>query len=507
MLEQIRLPAIAHLRQLHFVVLLSISKDRVFVHDPAIGPVIYRRKHFDQLSSNHLIECRDFKSKRVQKLARPKKNGLRNQRISLFILETAKQLLLVGLLLAVSTFLFLALNQVGEFSMIKSGLGLAFLGLLVLLIRVQSSTLQARVKTLHQREFLQGCLRVFSRGRDLIGFRGRPERDVANHVKRVLEIDVPRNGQLPTVIASIAVAPLILMFLSWKIAVAWISLISVSFLFTLLGRVHKCELSVRQTSGRYTRLFAGHPIFGHVSTSEFCGEVAKWSVILVAGLGVLLGTVQPPSLVFWVLFAMQSGPTNFRLVGQLLPICEQKRGLPDLIGTVVENRIQAARKKRDIRVTESDAKIIIEEYSDLISPLQRPDLTSLEQRLVIASAVEAMVSDLSHANNDILHKIRVFGPGQEATSVDLEFCRDLVANKNVAVREEKNDVPSVIGADIQQHVARALIVCEAKDFPVFWDVHSRIEIADLAEQVLQTELSFVGHLTFDKFTIVRRAVA
>lgn len=47
--EDVPLPAIAHWRQRHFVVVYRIKGDRVYVADPAIGKVVYSREEFEKL--------------------------------------------------------------------------------------------------------------------------------------------------------------------------------------------------------------------------------------------------------------------------------------------------------------------------------------------------------------------------------------------------------------------------------------------------------------------------
>lgn len=507
MLQNIKLPAILHLRQLHFVVLLQVSRDLVFVHDPAIGPVIYSRDDFDELSSKHLVEFPGAKRTRPRG-AKPKKQAwLRSQQTALFVLELAKRLLGIGLLLAVSTFLFLVLNQVGDFSLLKSGLGLGVLGLFFMALRLQSARVQMEASATQQKSYFLRILKTLSRGRDFVGFRGRPESDVAKSVRKAVQMDLPRYAQLPTTIASIIVAPLILVFLGWEMVLIWCGLICFAFVFAQLGGLYKCRVSVRGTSGRYTRLFASHPVFGTVSASEICGELAKWAVILIAGLGVLWGEVQAPSLVFWVLFAMQSAATDFRLVAQFSTMFGAPRVVPDLIGTIVESRNPRDGEVMQPQVTHADGITVVDGISPLTRVLQQPDLTVLEQRRVMAKVVKEIAPALGDMDAATVNNVMIFGPGHEATSVDFEFCNDLAANRNDLDHRTKESLPAIVGEDVQRHVERALLMCGTSDFPIFWDVHSRIAISELADQVSTTQLQAVGHLTLKKFTFVKRVDA
>jgi len=200
--DEIKGQVILHMRQMHYVVLLKASKTGVLVFDPSLGPVHYPPDDFAALYSGNLLQCKRPRKGMagaatgagVPALNRPmpqppRATGSRGpEPVALFIIGVASRLMECALILCLVTVLFLVLNR-ASFPSLLLAFGVIILsGLLLMLSRQIRFEGEDRWIRARQSRLWRSILRTSVRGRDLHGFRGGIERDVAGAESRLSTI-------------------------------------------------------------------------------------------------------------------------------------------------------------------------------------------------------------------------------------------------------------------------------------------------------------------------------
>jgi len=512
---EIKGQVILHMRQMHYVVLLRASKAGILVFDPSLGPVHYPIADFAALYSGYLLQVkRQRRSKRsaalpAKRLIAPTprtKTRAGAHSASLFIIGVAMRLMECALLLCLVSVLFLVLNRASFPSLLASFAVIIVAGLLLLLtrqIRFESEDRLARGK---QSRLWRSILRTSFRGRDLHGFRGRMERDVASTVRRGLAITIPQRAQVPATLGAFAIMPVMLSLLSPWLGLAHVGYYGLVLIVAQLDGIQVCRRSVKGKIGRYSKLTQGRDLINGGAAPELIGEVAKWTVIGVAGYSVLTGTLPAVALMFWILTAMQIVPIDFRRANLLTPGFGDRDPIPGLTGTEVELRRQKVIGPVELTVTREQNQMRIDGLAPLTMTLQQPDLTVREQRLIMADVVAHTIRNLPEEDRVAIGPIRIFGPGQGALQAEFEHLiitreQQLPKSKLPVVRNGRKTMDSTLS----DPVLRDLISCEPGDFPVFWDVRSRMEISDLESRASTANCTLVGHLTMGRLTLIAKA--
>jgi predicted double-glycine peptidase len=504
--------AILHMTQQHYVVLLRAYRGGVLVFDPSVGPVFYPMQDFESLYSGYLLQVGGHTAA-AQLAAHPAPGGAVGGRqtrgvepVSLFIIGFATRLLECAILLCLVAVLYLVLNRAG-FSSLLTAFGLiAVCGALLLLAHQVRFDGEDGWTRRRQTGFWRGLIRTSVRGRDLSGFRGRDEREVASSLRKGLSVAIPQRSQVPATLGAFCAMPALLMFLSPVLAVVHTLLFGFVLIVVQLDRVKVCRRSVRPGIGRYSKLSLGHDVINAVSGPDLIGEAAKWTVIGVAGFSVLLSNLPPVALMFWILAAMQIVPTDFRRAMALAPGLAAREPLSDLTASQVPLRTQRIVGPIDLSVQHADGLMRIDGITPLTQSLMQPDLTVREQRLIMADIVRHTVENLP-ASEPIprIGPIRIFGPGQNASQVDFEqlmIAREARADANLPARVNTRKILDQSAEDL---VLRDLHSCEPGDFPVFWDFRERLPVAELQARLRRLGLPCAGHLTMKRLTVVEAA--
>ncbi len=506
---------ILHMRQMHYVVLLRVSKAGIFVFDPSLGPVHYPIADFEALYSGYLLQVKRLgwskragavPSQRMQAPVPRAKDKLSAQPAALFIIGVAMRLMECALLLCLVAVLFLVLNRASFPSLLASFAVIVVAGLLLLLtrqIRFEGEDRWARGK---QSRLWRSILRTSFRGRDLHGFRGRMERDVASTVRRGLAITIPQRSQVPATLGAFAIMPVMLCLLSPWLGLAHAGYYALVLIVAQLDGIQVCRRSVKGKIGRYSKLTQGRDLINGGAAPELIGEVAKWTVIGVAGYAVLTGTLPAVALMFWILTAMQIVPIDFRRANLLTPGFGAHDPMPGLTGTEVELRRQKVIGPVELSVTRERNQMRIDGLAPLTMTLQQPDLTVREQRLIMADVVAHTIRNLPEEDRVAIGTIRIFGPGQGALQAEFEHL--IISREH---KQPKGNLPVVrdgrktMDSTLSDPVLRDLISCEPGDFPVFWDVRSRMAISDLEARADTANCALVGHLTMSRLTLIAKA--
>lgn len=511
-LAEIKGQVILHLNQQHYVVLLHVGKTGVLVFDPSVGPVFYPPADFAVLYSGHLLQViqpgRKSGGASVPALVDPKRPPPRGGKrrgiepFALFLLGAASRLLLVAMLLCVVSMLFLVLNRASFPSLLMSfGIIVACGGLLLLTRQVQFEGEDGWIRK-KQSRLWRSILRTAIRGRDLHGFRGRFEKDVASTVRRGIGITIPQRSQVPATLGAFIVMPSMLCILSPVLGALHVTLYGLVLIVTQLDSIQVCRRSVRKGIGRYSKLTQGKDLISAGAAPELIGEIAKWTVIGFAGFTVLIGALPPVALMFWILAAMQVIPLDFKRAVVLAPVIGAQDPVPGLTGHEVELRHQRLIGPVDLTVSRTDRQIRIDGIASLTMTLQQPDLTVREQRLIQADVVAHAIKNLPEEHRFRFGPIRIFGPGQDASQADFEHL--MIAKES----RPSNNLPVVrdgrktMDQGMQDPMLRDLHSCEPGDFPVFWDARSRIVLSDLQDRADAAGCMRVGHLTMTRLTVI-----
>lgn len=506
---------ILHMRQMHYVVLLQATKAGALVFDPSLGPVYYPSADFAALYSGHLLQIKPAPKRqgvsnvpaKQQPMPHPPREAAKKrlEPLGLFIIGMATRLLECALLLSVVAVLFLVLNRASFPSLLQAFGIITVAGIALMLARHirfdgEDSWVRAR-----QSRLWRSILRTSMRGRDLHGFRGRAEREVSTSVRRSLGVTLQQRSEVPATLGSFAVMPLILCLLSPLLGVAHLVYYLTVLAVTHLDGIKVCRSSVRGKYGRYSKLTQGRALINVATASELIGELAKWSVIGVAGYTVLIGVLPPVALMFWILTAMQIVPLDFKRAVLLTPMNGAKTPVSGLTGTEVPLRQQRIIGPVDLAVTREPDLILIDGISPLTMTLQQPDLTVREQRLIMADVVAHTLRNLPQEHQIDVGPIRIFGPGQDANQAEYEYL--MIARES---RSKIKDLPALRArgktedGGMPDRVLRNLISCEPGDFPVFWDLRSTLALSDLQARAEIAGCAKVGHLTMGRLTVIER---
>lgn len=502
---------ILHMRQLHYVVLLRASGRGVLVFDPAMGPVFYPAADFASLYSGHLLAIsRSASDKRLPAL--PARAGIARaaeargiEPAALFVTGAAMRLLECALLLCVVAVLFLVLNHASFPSLLMAFGLIALCGGLLLLARRARGEGEADWIARRQSRLWRGLVRISMRGRDINGFRGRHEADVAASLRHGLTVLLPQRAQIPAALGAFATMPVLLWLLHPLLALLHLALLLAALALVQLQGVQVCRRSVQKGTGRYAPLRQGNAVLGAFGGPEVLGEVAKWTVIGFAGFGVLLSSLPPVALMFWILTAMQIVPLDFRKVAALAPALGAHAPVSALTGSEVPLRRQRVIGTADLTLSQSPGLLRVEGIAPLTMTLQQPDLTVREQRLIMADVVRAALESLPEEARPRLGPVRIFGPGQDASPADFEYlmiAREAGANSTLPV---KQPVRRTLDESLSDPVLRNLHSCAPGDFPVFWDYRDTLAVTDLQARLRQTGLRRAGHLTMSRLTVVEAA--
>lgn len=511
-LKEVKGRAILHMKQQHYVVLLKVQKAGVLVFDPSVGPVFYPSADFASLYSGYLLEVK--KPQRATKAPAFRQSagliGGRERRgiepVSLFIIGFATRLLECAVLLCLVSALYLVLNR-ASFSSLLMAFGLIVLcgGLLLAAHQVRFDGEDSWIRR-RQSRLWRGMIRASIRGRDLNGFRGRDEREVASSLRKGMSVAIPRRSQVPASLGAFAAVSALLFFLSPIVAGLHILFFGYVLIVAKLDGVMLCRRSVRAGIGRYSKLSLGWDLLNSVSAPELVGEIAKWTVIGFAGFSVLLGVLSPVALMFWILAAMQIVPTDFRRVMIIAPGLASRSPVSDLTASEVPLRRQRIIGPVDLSVQNDAGLIRIDGIGPLTQSLQQPDLTVREQRLIMADVVRHTLQNLPEPENvPLAGPIRIFGPGQNASQVDFEqlmIAREANADPSLPVPVNAR---RILDDSAQDLVLRDLHSCEPGDFPVFWDFRERLGVKELRARLQHTGMTRAGHLTMKRLTVVEAA--
>lgn len=508
MLSKVRGKLILHMQQMHYVVLLHHGRDGVLVFDPAMGPVFYPMADFTKLYSGHLLEVnRPARGTSLpQKVtAQPVVGGHQKGRlssISLFLVGMASRLLECTILLCIVAALFLVLNRASFPSILMVFALMAACGAVLLAarhIRLQGEANWAQER---QVKVWRGLLRTFLGGRDLNGFRGRTEKDVASNVRQGIVVSVPQLAQVPAALGAVlGIAGLLFILNPW-LALVHLILFAVLLVIMQLDEIQVCRVSIRPGIGRYSKLGLGHGPMNAKVASDLFGECAKWIVIGFAGFSVLLADLSPVALMFWILTGMQIVPLDFRRAQVIAPLLKGRQPVSQLTATEVPLRRQTVGGLVDLKMSRAKGMLRIDGISPLTATLQQRDLTVREQRLILGDVVRHTLSSIVQSKRPDTGAVRIFANGHEATQSDFEYLmisREARATETLpAVRVGRKTLMD--GAT--DRLLRDLHSCEPGDFPVFWDFRSQIKLEDLQARLREVGLAKAGHLTMKRLTVV-----
>lgn len=504
--------AILHMTQQHYVVLLRVSSKGVLVFDPAMGPVYYPFNDFAALYSGNLLQVEKTTGNGklpvvvspAKSLGRPRSKSLAP--VSLFIVGFATRLLECAILLCLVAVLYLVLNQSSFPSLLMSFGLIALCGVLLLIahqIRFQGEDDWTRK---NQTQMWNGLLRTTLRGRDLSGFRGRPEHEVSGALRRGLSVSIPKRSQVPSALGAFVAVPVLLWFLTPWVALAHLVLFGILLVIVQLDNVQVCRRSVRKGIGRYSKLGMGTDLLNSLSAPDLIGEIAMWMVIGVSGLMVLVGNLPPVALMFWILAGRQIVPQDFRRVMAIAPGLAAHQPVSDLTASEVPLRHQRVMGPVDLKVQHADGLIRIDGITPLTQSLQQSDLTAREQRLIMAEIVRHTFENMALSDlPDHLGAIRVFAPGQDASLADFEhlmIAREARGDSRLPVPANTREI---LEKGMQDTILRNLHSCEPGDFPVFWDFRERLALRDLQAKLRASGVQHAGHLTMRRLTLVEAA--
>ncbi len=511
-LGKIRGRAILHMRQQHYVVLLRAGATGVLVFDPAVGPVFYPTADFARLYSGSLLEVQEPSEKsNLPARQRPSSpvGGTKRRSVEpagLFIVGFATRLLECAILLCLVAVLYLVLNQASFASLLMAFGLIGVCGVLLLVahqVRFQAEDGWIRR---NQNRLWRGVLRTAVRGRDLSGFRGRPEHEVSGALRRGLSVAIPQRSQVPAALGSFVAVPALLCFLSPYVAVAHLVLFALLLIVVQLDEVKVCSRSVRAGIGRYSKLGLGVDILNSLSAPDLFGEIAKWMVIGVAGLMVLIGALPPVALMFWILAGMQIVPLDFRRVMTIAPGLAAPKPVSELTASEVPLRRQRVMGPVVLKVKQAGGLTRIDGIAPLTRSLQQPDLTVREQRLIMADIVRHTLQALpDQARPDSIGAVRIFGPGQDATLADFEHLMIAREARGGSTLPVPRDTRAILAKGLEDTVLRDLHSCAAGDFPVFWDFRERLALKDLQSRLRESGIKRAGHLTMRRLTLVEAA--
>ena len=511
-MDAIKGHAILHMAQQHYVVLLKSNQNGVLVFDPSVGPVFYPQDDFAKLYSGFLLHVPtqqpDQKTalQTSQSTVGPETRRNRIAPVSLFVIGFATRLLECAVLLYLVAILYLVLNR-ASFSSLLVAFGLIAVcgGLLLLAHQVRFDGEDGWSRR-RQSGFWRGLIRTSMRGRDLNGFRGRDEREVASSVRKGLSVAIPRRSQIPASLGAFCAVPALLWFLSPVVTVIHTLLYGYLLIVAQLDTVQVCRVSVRPGIGRYSKATLGHDLLNSTSAPDLFGEIAKWTVIGFAGFSVLLGALPPVALMFWILAAMQIVPMDFRRVMSLAPGLAAREPLSSLTASEVPLRPQRIVGAVDLTVRHDDGLIRIDGIAPLTQSLLQSDLTVREQRLIMADVVRHALQNVPDSElMPEIGPIRIFGPGQNASQVDFEqlmIAREAKADLSLPVPVKAR---AILDQSAQDLVLRDLHSCEPGDFPVFWDFRERLAVQELQARLQRLGLPHAGHLTMKRLTLVEAA--
>ncbi|MCA0873307.1 hypothetical protein LCL97_20950 [Seohaeicola saemankumensis] len=503
---------IVHMTQMHYLVVLRASRLGVLVFDPSMGPVFYPQADFAALYSGVLLQVSGrFTGQNLPVVRKPHpimgggfKRGI--EPLALFVTGMASRLLECALLLCVVAVLYLVLNQSSFPSMLLAFALIAICGGVLVLtrqIRFEGEDAWIRKK---QSRLWRDLMRTSLKGRDLHGFRGRYEREVAGSVRRGITVTIPQQAQIPATLGGVAVMTLALALLSPWLSLLYAALFGAVVVVTQLDSVQVCRRSVRGNIGRYSKLTHGNDLINSAAGPELIGEFAKWSVIGFAGMSVLTGSLPAVALMFWILTGMQIVPIDFRKAMVLAPVFSAREPVPALTGSEVPLRRQKVVGTVDLKATRTRQQLRIDGISPLTMTLQQPDLTVREQRLILADIVATAFRNLPEQDRPDIGPIRIFGPGQEASQADFEH---LMIAREATVAATTLPVPvdtrKTLDSGLQDAVLRDLYSCDPQDFPVFWDVRNKMKLEELQRRIDTVGLARAGHMTMSRLTILERA--
>lgn len=510
-LGQVKGRIVLHMRQMHYVVLLKRSSDGVFVFDPAMGPVFYPMADFAKLYSGYALAITKpargaeipAQQEASEILGGRMPRGL--EPLALFIMGVASRLLECAILLCIVAALFLVLNRASFTSILMVFVILALCGGILLLARKARLEGEEGWAKKRQRKLWRGLLRTALGGRDLNGFRGRMEKDVAGSVRRGMIMSIPQRAQIPAALGSVIGLTALLCVLNPFVALAYLALVAGTLIVVQLDDVQICRLSVRPGIGRYSKLGLGRSLINARIGPDLIGQIAKWVVIGVAGFSVLLSDLPPVALMFWILTAMQIVPLDFRRVGQLSMALVNRDALSGLTASQVPLRAQKVGGPVDLKVSVSGAFTRIDGIAPLTATLQQPDLTVREQRVIMGDVVRHTLANLPEDARPEVGPVRIFAQGQEATQADFEqlmIARETRSGQNLpAVKDTRKSLE----AGVNDPVLRDLHSCAPGDLPVFWDFRGRLKPDDIKERMLSTGHPQAAHLTMKRLTLVKAA--
>lgn len=511
-LRKVKGRAILHMQQQHYVVLLRTGANGVLVFDPAMGPVFYPTADFESLYSGNLLEVQKPSDAStlpaLQQRSTPVGGAKRwsLEPAALFIVGFATRLLECAILLCLVAVLYLVLNQ-ASFSSLLMAFGLiGVCGVLLLVAHQVKFEGEDGWIRRNQNRLWRGVLRTAVRGRDLSGFRGRPEQEVSSALRRGLSVAIPQRSQVPAALGSFLAVPGLLCFLSPYLALAHLLLFGLLLVVVQLDGVKVCRRSIRKGIGRYSKLGLGVDILNSLSAPDLFGEIAKWTVIGTAGLAVLIGALPPVALMFWILAAMQIVPLDFRRVMTIAPGLAARKPVSELTASEVPLRRQRVVGQVDLKVQHAGGLTRIEGITPLTRSLQQPDLTVREQRLIMADIVRLTLENLpADERPDHIGAVRIFGPGQDATLADFEhlmIAREARAGSTLPV---PHNTRAILDKGLEDTLVRDLHSCAPGDFPVFWDFRERLALKDLQSRLKASGIDCAGHLTMRRLTLVEAA--
>ncbi|WP_424986610.1 cysteine peptidase family C39 domain-containing protein [Microbulbifer sp. S227A] len=512
-LRKIRGRAILHMQQQHYVVLLRAGARGVLVFDPAVGPVFYPAADFASLYSGSLLEVGNRSDGAATLPARHMRpaivGGARRRSIepaALFVVGFATRLLECAILLCLVAVLYLVLNQASFPSLLMAFGLIGVCGVLLLVAHQVKFEGEDGWIRRNQNRLWRGVLRTAVRGRDLSGFRGRPEHEVSGALRRGLSVSIPQRSQVPAALGAFVAVPALLCFLSPYIALAHLLLFGLLLVVVQLDDVKMCRRSVRKGIGRYSKLGLGVDMFNALSAPDLFGEIAKWTVIGVAGMAVLIGALPPVALMFWILAAMQIVPLDFRRVMTIAPGLAARKPVSELTASEVPLRRQRVMGPVDLKLHQAEGLTRIEGITPLTRSLQQPDLTVREQRLIMAEIVRQTLEELpDDLRPETIGAVRIFGPGQDATLADFEhlmIAREARPGNTLPV---PRDTRAILERGLEDTLLRDLHSCAPGDFPVFWDFRERLALKDLQSRLRESGVDRAGHLTMRRLTLVEAA--
>lgn len=510
-LAAVKLPAIIHLRQLHYCVVLHIGVPGVLCFDPGVGLVFYDHASFRKYFSGHVLEL----SGGTSSARAPREKGAAS-RASLVFLGLAGRILECAILAGVAGIMFLLLNQGSRESVVISAVGIAVSGLMLLGVRRAIGQFETGYARLRQSVEMRRMLRLIARGRDVGGFRGRKERDVARVLRQALQAPLQKQTKRYASMGALAVLPVLLWFLSPWATICVLGLILGAILLAPFSDVVMCKQSTDTRAGRYVRWADTGLWVNPRLVREVFAEASRWAIIFLASYGVLAGNLAPQALVFWVLLSIWLLPGDMRRLFDVADPAMRLATIPAFWGEAVARRaISPSTDMPVLRTQGIEEGFKVGGLLPLTAPMRQPDLTVREQRALVCAVVQQVAEQNTDAGCLAQFRMRVFSPGQEATVADvlqmqagLPTQRAAQANINAAVsyheapdgRMAQKDA-ATLGQDM---VVRALSSCEAMDLPVFWDVRSRLAAKDIQRHMQGGRVRHAVILSMSELTVVTR---